>query len=115
MGMKGIEIKRIRRKVEEHTAGADLTVPDYEQPSAPPASAPPVVQAMAYEQPQPQQMYQQQPQQMYQQQGMQMQQQIMIQQPGMMRPPPPDNCCVNWLVCASAAVRHLPRAHLSAF
>jgi hypothetical protein len=46
---------------------------------------------------------------------MQMQQQIMIQQPGMMRPPPPDNCCVNWLVCASAAVRHLPRAHLSAF
>jgi hypothetical protein len=99
--MKGIEVKRLRRKVEEHAAGAGMVVPDYGTPSAPPAAAtPPVVQAMAYEQPQPQQMYQPQPGMMQPQPGM--------MQPGMMvgdpRPPPPDNCCLNWLCCASVVL-----------
>ena len=67
MGMKGIEVKRMRRKAEEHAAGAGLVVPDYEMDAKSPAGGAtvvPVVQAsapvmaMGYDQPQPQQMYQ---------------------------------------------------------
>jgi hypothetical protein len=123
--MQAIQVKRIRRKAEEHAAGAGLVVPDYgPSKEAPQASAPPVVQA--YEQPQQMSMYTQ-PQGMPMQQGMMQQpqpmqqgmmQQGMVQQTVVMqqfpqdgRPPPPDNCCLNYICCASPPVRHLTTRH----
>ena len=115
MGMKVLEVKRIRRKLEELNAGSAMVVSDYDTEIVVPdycpegiplqASVPPVVQA--YEQPQPQQMAMP-----TQPQGMvpSMMQPGMVQ-PGMLqqgmlqdgRPPPPDNCVLNWICCASAA------------
>ena len=60
MGMKGIEIKRIRRKTEEHGLGGGMVIPDY---SADAKAEPMVVQAS------PPQAMQQQPQQQPQMAG----------------------------------------------
>ena len=95
LGLKGLEIKRLRRKIEEHAlGGGELVVPDYDGAAAaagatfdmeakaePVMASAPQAMAMMPQQQDPNQQYQQQPPPQQSQQPMQYQPQYQQQQP----------------------------------